>query len=128
MATERTRVYGARLIWIAGSLGAAVSLFNYFSPDSGIGDTAGALLVVASSVLVVIFGLIIGMDRFRRRRSHVIHSRRVFDCAAGNCFRGLSARVDRSASIDDRRSARLGCVPAAAEACGDACCWFCCCR
>jgi quinoprotein glucose dehydrogenase len=72
MATERTHVYGARLIWIAGSLGAAVSLFNYFSPNSGIGDTAGALLVVASSVLVIIFGLIIGTDRSRRRRSHVI--------------------------------------------------------
>ena len=72
MATERTRVYGAGLIWIAGFLGAAVSLFNYFSPESGIADTPGALLVVASSVLVSILGMIIGANRSQRRTSHVI--------------------------------------------------------
>ncbi|MGH6611866.1 MAG: PQQ-binding-like beta-propeller repeat protein [Burkholderiaceae bacterium] len=64
-ATRRQR-YGARLILIAGLLGAAVSLYNYFSPDSGTRDTPGALLVVASSVLIVVTGFLLSGGRARR--------------------------------------------------------------
>lgn len=47
---------GARIVAASGLLGAIVSIVNYFSESSGIQDTGGALLVIASSLLVAILG------------------------------------------------------------------------
>lgn len=57
--------YGARIVSGTGLLGAAVSLYNYFSPASGISDTPGALLVVITSALLFLLGFAIGTPRSR---------------------------------------------------------------
>jgi hypothetical protein len=49
---------GASLLCSGGIVGAAVSVANFFAPDSGIAGTPGAMLVVASTVILVAFGLI----------------------------------------------------------------------
>ncbi|MDQ8726690.1 hypothetical protein [Bradyrhizobium sp. LHD-71] len=50
--------YGARLVSLAALLGTAVSLYNYFDPLSGIAGTPGAILVIASTLILFVFGLI----------------------------------------------------------------------
>lgn len=52
--------YGARFISGAGILGAALSVYNYFSSSSGIQDTGGALLVILTSVILFGLGFSIG--------------------------------------------------------------------
>jgi hypothetical protein len=54
--------YGARLISLAAILGAAVSLYNYFEPLSGIAGTPGAILVIASTLILFALGLIMAID------------------------------------------------------------------
>jgi hypothetical protein len=54
--------YGARLISLAAILGAAVSLYNYFEPLSGIAGTPGAILVIASTLILFALGLIMAVD------------------------------------------------------------------
>lgn len=44
----------------AAVAGALVSIFNYFSPDSGIDGTGGALLVIATTLLIAIVALLLG--------------------------------------------------------------------
>lgn len=54
--------YGAWLIVITSLVGFAVSLYNYNSPDSGIAGTPGAMLVIVSSLILFVFGFILGRD------------------------------------------------------------------
>ena len=49
---------GSTLICSGAFIGAAVSLANYFSPDSGIAGTPGAILVIASTIFLLGFGLV----------------------------------------------------------------------
>jgi hypothetical protein len=57
--------FGARIISGTGLLGTVVSLYNYFSPSSGISDTPGALLVVVTSAVLFLLGFAIGAPRSR---------------------------------------------------------------
>lgn len=50
--------YGARLVSLAALLGAAVSLYNCFDPLSGIAGTPGVILVIASTLILSAFGVI----------------------------------------------------------------------
>jgi len=47
---------GAWIIVTAALGGLVVSVFNFFNPESGITGTAGALLVIVSTALLVLFG------------------------------------------------------------------------
>ena len=58
-ATEAPN-HGARIISGTGILGAAVALYNYLSPASGIDDTGGALLVIVTSIILFGLGFTIG--------------------------------------------------------------------
>jgi glycerol-3-phosphate acyltransferase PlsY len=62
-ANTKSRDYGTRIVAGTGLLGAAVSLYNYFSEWSGISDTPGALLVVITSVALIALGFAIGALR-----------------------------------------------------------------
>ncbi|HMF67651.1 MAG TPA: hypothetical protein VK602_08585 [Phyllobacterium sp.] len=48
---------GAALMVLASLGGLIVSGFNYFNPDSGIAGEPGTLLVIASTILLAIFGI-----------------------------------------------------------------------
>jgi hypothetical protein len=48
---------GDGIIAVCSAVGLAVSIFNYFQPD-GIGGSAGALLVIASSALILAASLV----------------------------------------------------------------------
>lgn len=50
--------YGARLLSLAAILGTAVSVYNYFDPMSGIAGTPGAILAIAATLILFVFGLI----------------------------------------------------------------------
>ena len=50
--------YGLWLLIVSSAVGVAVSVFNYFA-DIGIGGTAGALLVVVSTTLILAASLAI---------------------------------------------------------------------
>lgn len=54
--------YGARIVSLAALLGAAVSLYNYFEPLSGIAGTPGAILVIASALILFALGLVMAAD------------------------------------------------------------------
>ena len=47
-------VFGLRLLILAAVVAFAIALFNFFWPGNGIHGTAGALLVVISSVLMLL--------------------------------------------------------------------------
>ena len=53
--------YGARLISLAAILGAAVSIYNYITPLSGIDGTPGAIVVIVSTLILFLFGLVMGL-------------------------------------------------------------------
>ena len=53
---------GTSLLCSGAILGTAVSIANYFSPDSGIAGTPGALLVIVSTLILLVFGLIMRSD------------------------------------------------------------------
>jgi len=46
--------YGAWLLLVAALIGLAIAIFNYVAPGNGIHGTAGALLVVISTLLMVL--------------------------------------------------------------------------
>ena len=48
------RAMGIPLLTLAVASGLAIAIFNYFWPDNGIHGSAGALLVMISSLLMVI--------------------------------------------------------------------------
>jgi quinoprotein glucose dehydrogenase len=48
------RAGGVGLLLIAGLLGAAAALYDYFAPSTGIDHTAGVVLVLTSCVLMVL--------------------------------------------------------------------------
>jgi hypothetical protein len=55
---------GAWLVAIAAVAGFAVSVANYFNPQSGIAGEPGTILVIASTALLAVFGwLMSGDDR-----------------------------------------------------------------
>lgn len=60
---------GAALIVLASLFGFAVSVFNYYDPQSGIAGEPGTLLVIASTMLLSMFGLAMVANR---RRSIII--------------------------------------------------------
>jgi hypothetical protein len=62
---------GTSLLCSAAVVGAAVSIANYFSPDSGIAGTPGAILVIASSVILIALGRIMRSARSRGLRVFV---------------------------------------------------------
>ena len=79
---------GASLLCSGAVLGAALSIANYFSPDSGIAATPGALLVIVSTVILLAFGLIMRGDVRRGRGFRVfIAGSALFDIA-GTAFAG----------------------------------------
>ena len=88
MATANVYAYGTRLIRIAGILGAAVSLYNYVSPESGIAGSLGAMLVIASSALLVLFGMVMGADRLRGRSLRVVIGVACLLIVLGTAFAG----------------------------------------
>ena len=61
IVSNRAKI-GASLLCSGAILGTAVSIANYFSPDSGIAGTPGALLVIVSTVILLAFGLLMRSD------------------------------------------------------------------
>lgn len=64
---------GSALVCFGALTGAAVSIANYLSPDSGIAGTPGALLVIVSTIILLGFGLMMrgGADRSWAYRTFV---------------------------------------------------------
>jgi len=61
IVSDKAKV-GASLLCSGAILGTAVSVANYFSPDSGIAGTPGAILVIVSTLILLVFGLIMRSD------------------------------------------------------------------
>ena len=59
--TGRRFDYGAILIAVAAAIGAGIAVFAYVARSSGIDHTAGALLVILSSLAVAAAGAIIAL-------------------------------------------------------------------
>jgi len=53
---------GAWLVAIAAIAGFAVSVANYFNPESGIAGEPGTILVIASTALLAVFGWLMSGD------------------------------------------------------------------
>lgn len=51
---------GTALMVLASLGGLVISIFNYFNPDSGIAGEPGTLLVIASTILLALFGIALG--------------------------------------------------------------------
>jgi hypothetical protein len=79
---------GASLLCSGGIVGAAVSIANLFSPDSGIAGTPGAILVVASTVILVALGLIMRGGTIRSRAARVFVVAAALLDIAGTAFAG----------------------------------------
>ena len=58
----RTSDSGAWIITLTALLGCAVAIYNYNAPDNGISGTAGAMLVIYSSIVLIVAGFILGRD------------------------------------------------------------------
>ncbi|MPZ56993.1 MAG: hypothetical protein GEU91_10955 [Rhizobiales bacterium] len=54
--------YGAPLVALAAILGTALSIYDYIDPMSGIAGTPGAILVIASTLILFVFGLLMAAD------------------------------------------------------------------
>ncbi len=64
MATSPSSVRPRTILILAGALGgAAVAIYNYLTPLTGVTGSIGALIVVASSVLLIIAGLLIQLSQ-----------------------------------------------------------------
>lgn len=79
---------GASLLCSGAIVGAAVSIFNYFSPDSGIAGTPGVMLVIASTVILLGFGLIMRGGATRSRGLRVFVAAAALLDIAGTAFAG----------------------------------------
>ncbi|HSO48030.1 MAG TPA: hypothetical protein VLQ68_08875 [Rhizobiaceae bacterium] len=62
---EKSSSIGAWLVSVAALAGLAVCVANYFNPQSGIAGEPGTVLVIASTALLALFGLLMGADRRR---------------------------------------------------------------
>ena len=60
----------AGIVPAAALAGTLVALANYLTPDNGIAGTPGALLVVASSALIVLVGLVLWRQSSRAGALH----------------------------------------------------------
>jgi hypothetical protein len=56
-------VAGAWLVAAAALAGLAVSIFNYFDPQSGIAGEPGTMLVIVSTALLALAGLLLSGNR-----------------------------------------------------------------
>ena len=56
---------GAWVVVIAAVVGFAVSVANYFNPQSGIAGEPGTILVIASTALLAVFGWLLSGDGWR---------------------------------------------------------------
>jgi hypothetical protein len=56
---------GAWLVAVAAVVGFAVSVANYFNPQSGIAGEPGTILVIASTALLAVFGWLMSGDGWR---------------------------------------------------------------
>lgn len=79
---------GTSLLCSAAAVGAAVSIANYFSPDSGIAGTPGAILVIVSSVILIALGLIMRGPATRSRGLRVFVAAAALLGIAGTAFAG----------------------------------------
>lgn len=72
--TQNSYRFGAVLTVAGGLAGAAIALYAYLTPLTGINGSAGALLVIVSSLLVAGAGLIIALiaSRFGRNVLRVL--------------------------------------------------------
>ena len=64
----RRSAIGTWVIALSSILGAALSLYNYLTPGTGIDHTPGAMLVIISSVLILLasFTLLLDLQRWFR--------------------------------------------------------------
>ncbi len=62
---EKSSRIGAWFMAAAAVAGLAVSVANYLNPQSGIAGEPGTVLVIASTALLALFGLLMGADRRR---------------------------------------------------------------
>lgn len=60
---EKSSSIGAWLVAVAALAGLAVCVANYFNPQSGIAGEPGTILVIASTALLALFGLLMGAAR-----------------------------------------------------------------
>ncbi len=60
---EKSSKVGARLVAVAAVAGFAVSAANYLNPQSGIAGEPGTELVIASTALLALFGLLMSAAR-----------------------------------------------------------------
>jgi hypothetical protein len=79
---------GTSLLCSAAIVGAAVSIANYFSPDSGIAGTPGAILVIVSSVILIALGLIMRGAATRSQGLRVFVAAAALLGIAGTAFAG----------------------------------------
>lgn len=79
----------------AAAMGVVVALANFFTPDNGISGTPGALLVVGSSALVLLLGLLLRRRISRGRSGGMLPSLLALILIAGTAFAAwlLEARV-----------------------------------
>lgn len=58
---SRQSRYGMLAVALMGLLGLAISVYNYVTPGSGIDGAEGTLLVIVSSALIFIAGLVLAL-------------------------------------------------------------------
>lgn len=115
-----TRV-GAGLIAIGSAAGLAISLYNYFmpvnlwDPDSSVTGTAGALLVVVSTAIILLAALVLaagrnrsgrkaagldrGTDRGKRGKGRALRAFLVVGCLVGIVGSALAAYLLQSVPL-----------------------------
>ena len=79
---------GASLLCSGAIVGTAVSVANFFSPDSGIAGTPGAILVIASTVILLALGLIMRGGVIRGRGFRVFVAAAALFDIVGTAFAG----------------------------------------
>lgn len=79
---------GVSLLCSGGIVGAAVSIANFLSPDSGIAGTPGAILVIASTLILVAFGLLMRDGTIRSRGVRGFVAAAALFNIAGTAFAG----------------------------------------
>ncbi len=79
---------GASLICSGALIGVAVSVSNYLSPDSGIGGTPGAVLVILSTAILCVLAVLMRSDAAHAKSFRIfLAASSVFDII-GTAFAG----------------------------------------